>query len=102
MTTRDQFNSYKTAIVSKIDNGQLTLSFAGAWVGRNGSESGHGDGLRLQFYWPHGYYKHRPDQRDHRDFFLTAPTNFRVTCEHGYWGIGFNLLGFGCAADWQN
>lgn len=85
-----------------IDNGQITFSFLGAWTGRNGPGSGHGDGLRVQFYWPYGYYKRRPDQRDRRDLFVTAPTNFRATREIGYWGIGFTILGFGCAADWQD
>lgn len=85
-----------------INNSQLTLSF----LGRNGPGSGHGNGFRLQFYWPKVIVENhkRGEQhwsRTHKELFISAPTLLRLVWEDGYYGVGGELLGFGVAMDWQ-
>lgn len=84
----------------KIDNGQLTISFQNAMVGRDR------DGFRLQLYWPKisikNYKKGKNNwQRGHKELYISFPTLIRLVWEEGYWGFGGELLGFGGALDWQ-
>lgn len=91
-------------MIAKVDRGQITFSFNGAWIGKNGPGSGHGDGFRIQFYWPY-YIVRKPNKfRQCWELTLSAKTVFRIvyeTTEGAYFGIGFNTLGFGVAFDYQ-
>lgn len=85
-----------------LSNGQLSISFLRAMIGKNDCASGHDVGLRVQIYWPVIRFRHRPDQRDHRELFIQATTVLRVVTENDYCGVGAQLLGFGAAADYQS
>jgi len=84
----------------QIDKGQLTLSFDGAWIGKDGPGSGHGDGWRIQIYWPYFKWQTYKD-RSYREFLVDVKTVFRIVSEKGYFGIGGQILGFGVAFDYQ-
>lgn len=77
---------------TKVDAGQITLYL---------------EELRIQFYWPHFIWKNIKKteyswSRDHKEFFFSAATNFRIVWEEKYyWGFGGNVLGFGAAVDYQ-
>ncbi len=63
-------------------------------IGKDGPGSGHGDGLRIQFYWPR--IKIRKGE-----LFIGAPTQLRIVKRPGYFGFGANILGFGMGIDYQ-
>lgn len=92
----------------KIDNGQLTIDFGNAGIGKDGSGSGHEDGLRFQIYWPEIKWKnykkslnHPFCPRNHKEFYVCFATRFRFVKEDNYIGIGGSILGFGAAFDYQ-
>lgn len=90
-----------------VENGQLTLSFAGAWVGKDGPGSGHRDGFRIQFYWPIIKWRNYKRQTEpypkpaHKELFVSMATRCRIVFADGYYGIGGEILGFGIGIDYQ-
>ena len=68
-------------------------------------------GLRVQLYYPYFYWKNLNVKmgsplslnRDYKEFCLRLDTNFRVVIDktYRYYGIGFNILGFGIGFDYN-
>ncbi len=54
--------------------------------------------VRVQLYWPYVRLR-RFKNWCYTEFMIRADTNIRLFKEVGYVGAGFNLLGFGIAAD---
>lgn len=86
----------------KIDNGQATFSFFRAYLGKDNCASGHETGLQIQLYWPKIKMFFNKECRNHREFFMNFTTCLRVVTENNYTGFGFQILGFGFAADYQS
>ncbi len=86
----------------QVFNGKLAITWRESHVLVNGpSLSGHKNGFQIQFYWPQFKIRKNP-KGNARELYFSADTTFRVVRKDGYFALGFMVLGFGSAIEYQN